>query len=134
MSLRVTQIREVLAAFLSQGKVLLDLLSQAVAAALGNPGGFKEKHGSRGIGVRLDEFASALTVTAPGHDLVQRARDLDRRLADVRDDLIVHPKGRSYLYVWDKDPTIETLFPDPDPDPNRDPDADPMQTSSELTS
>lgn len=43
--LRRTQVREVLIAFLSQGKVLLDLLAQAVAAALGNPGGFREKIG-----------------------------------------------------------------------------------------
>lgn len=116
---REIQVREVLIAFLSQGKVLLDLLSMGVAAALGNPGGFAEKHGSRGVGVRLAEYALTLGVAAPEHELVERARDLDRRIADVRDDLIVHPRlegehARKFLLPRGKDLWIEKLFPEDD--------------------
>jgi hypothetical protein len=114
LALRTTQVREVLVAFVSQGKVLLDLLAQAVAAALGNPGGFQEKHGS--LGKRLDGFARALGVAAPPDELVERARDLDRDVADVRDDLLVHPKlsgdyARQFVHPRGGDLEISTLFP-----------------------
>jgi len=111
----------VLIAFLSQGKVLLDLLAEAVAVALGNPGGYKEKHGS--LGVRLDEFARALGLAAPSDELVGRARELDRRIADVRDDLIVHPRlqgthRRKFLHPSGDNLTIATLFPELEQEPS----------------
>jgi len=114
LGLRTTQVREVLVAFISQGKVLLDLLAKAVAVALGNPGGFQEKHGF--LGVRLDEFARDLGVAAPPEELVQRSRELDRDVADLRDDLIVHPKlsgdyARQYVHARGGDLEISTLFP-----------------------
>lgn len=114
MSLRTTQLREVLVAFVSQGKVLLDILAQAVAAALGNPGGSREKHGS--LGVRLDEFARALGVAIPPDELVERARELNRNVADIRDDLLVHPKlsgdyARQFVHLRAGDLEISTLFP-----------------------
>ena len=117
LALRQTQVREVLAAFLSQGKVLLDLLSQAVVAALGEPRSFRPTHGS--FGVKLDEAANVLGVAPPGDDLVERARELDRRVADVRDDLIVHPRlagehRRAYVHPAGDDLVIGTLFPDED--------------------
>jgi hypothetical protein len=116
-SLRQTQRREVLIAYLSQGKVLLDLLAQAVAETLGNPGRFKAKHGN--LGVRLDEFAAQLGVGAPSADLVDSARRLDQRIADLRDDVIVHPKltgehARKYLMADGDNLSIHVLFPDGD--------------------
>lgn len=114
LRLRDLQLREVLIAFLSQGKVFLDLLAQAVATALGSQGGFQEKHGS--LGKRLDEFAAAAGVTSPPSQLVERAHDLDRRIADVRDDVIVHPKlsgehARKFVSQRGSDLEIRTLFP-----------------------
>jgi hypothetical protein len=121
LALRQTQVREVLVAFLSQAKVLLDLLAQAVAAALGNPGGFAEKHGS--LGVRLDEFALARGVAKPPDDLVERARELDGHVADVRNDVLVHPKlsgqyARQFVYPRGSDLEISTLFPNEEREPS----------------
>jgi hypothetical protein len=116
-SLRTTQVREVLIAFLSQGKVLLDLLAQGVASALGNPRGFKEKHG--GLGVHLDEFARAGGVAAPPAEVVNGAQELDLRVADARDDLLVHPKlsgdfARQFVHPRGGDLEIGTLWPSGD--------------------
>lgn len=120
LALRRTQVREVLIAFLSQGKLLLDLLAQAVAATLGNPGRFAEKHGL--LGVRLDEFARALVVATPPDELVERARELDRRVADVRDDVLVHPKSqattRQFVYPRGNDLEVSTLFPNEEQEPS----------------
>jgi len=118
IDLRNTQLREVMSAFVSQGKVLLDLLSRAVAATLSNPGGFQQKHG--GLGIRLSEYAAALGVTAPPHELAGLALRLDEELADVRDDVLTHPKGR--VWVNPKGPELEVYewFPPEEglPDPS----------------
>lgn len=102
---------ETLAAFRIEAQ---HLLAQAVATALRSQGGFQEKHGS--LGKRLDEFAAAAGVTSPPSQHVERAHDLDRRIADVRDDVIVHPKlsgehARKFVSQRGSDLEIRTLFP-----------------------
>ncbi len=122
LTVRHEQLREVLIAYISKAKVLLDLLSSAMAAALGSRG-FADKHGGRnGLGMHLDEYAASLGVPAPDESVVSLARALDARLDLVRDKLATHPRrdgrfARAWLEAGPAGNLEIRKFGEPVPDP-----------------
>jgi hypothetical protein len=115
LAARVDQTRAVLRAFIFEGKVTLDLLSKAVIETIGPARGFGEKHDD--VGTRLDSYADAMQVAQPPIDLVERARELEERVANVRDYVLVHPKmeggyARAFVHPIGSNLEINQLYPD----------------------
>ena len=137
LSARVDQTRAVLRAFIFEGKVLLDLLSKAVVDTLGAARGFGEKHDN--LATRLDRYADTLGVARPPAAIVERARDLEERLANVRDYILVHPKmentqgyARAYVHPHGSNLQIGTLFPDDEEEEARTIDIDELASGLEV--
>jgi hypothetical protein len=113
-----TRRRALAAATLSDSKILLDLISQAIGETFRPVKGFELKHGgSRGIGMNLAAYSRSVGIEPPPTSVVDLARVLDEELEMWRDKLVTHRKvtgehGRKFFEIRGDLLEVNQLFPD----------------------